>query len=59
MVRDLIEGRLTNVLPGWQPRGGIFHAVFPSRRGLLPAIRAFLDYLSEQVDEVDFPLPER
>ncbi|MEQ9547666.1 MAG: LysR substrate-binding domain-containing protein [Marinobacter sp.] len=57
--RDLIEGRLTNVLPGWQPRGGIFHAVFPSRRGLLPAIRAFLDYLSEQVDEVDFPEPEQ
>ncbi|MDF0752352.1 LysR substrate-binding domain-containing protein [Marinobacter sp. 71-i] len=56
--RDLIEGRLVNVLPGWLPRSGIFHAVFPSRRGLLPAVRAFLDYLSEQVDEVDFPVPE-
>lgn len=56
--RDLIEGRLVNVLPGWLPRSGIFHAVFPSRRGLLPAVRAFLDYVSEQVDEVDFPIPE-
>ncbi|MEX0604438.1 MAG: LysR substrate-binding domain-containing protein [Marinobacter sp.] len=52
--RDLIEGRLINVLPGWQPRGGILHAVYPSRRGLLPAVRAMLDYLAESMDEVDF-----
>jgi DNA-binding transcriptional LysR family regulator len=24
------------------------HAVFPSRRGLLPSVRAFLDYLAQQ-----------
>jgi len=52
--RDLVEGRLLNVLPGWQPRGGILHAVFPSRRGLLPAVRALLDYLAESMEEVDF-----
>ncbi|MCK7548387.1 LysR substrate-binding domain-containing protein [Marinobacter koreensis] len=56
--RDLIEGRLINVIPGWHPRGGIFHAVFPSRRGLLPAVRALLDFLSESLDEVDFTLSE-
>lgn len=56
--RDMVEGRLINVLPGWQPRGGILHAVFPSRRGLLPAVRALLDYLGDSMDEVDFTLPE-
>lgn len=56
--RDLVEGRLVSVLPAWRPRGGIFHAVFPSRRGLLPAVRAFLDFVSESMDEVDFRLPE-
>lgn len=56
--RDLIEGRLASVLPEWCPRGGVFHAVFPSRRGLLPAIRAFLDFLSESLDDVDFRIPE-
>lgn len=56
--RDLVEGRLVSVLPDWRPRGGIFHAVFPSRRGLLPAVRSFLDYLADSLDEVDFRLSE-
>ena len=56
--RDLVEGRFVSVLPDWRPRGGIFHAVFPSRRGLMPAVRAFLDFISESMDEVDFRLPE-
>lgn len=32
---DIRAGRLVHVLPQWQPRGGIVHAVFPSRRGRL------------------------
>ena len=40
---------LVEVLPGWEPRPGIFHAVFPSRRGLIPAVRSFLDFLGESV----------
>lgn len=56
--RDLIEGRLVSVLPDWRPPGGIFHAVFPSRRGLLPAVRAFLDFVAESLDDVDFRVPK-
>jgi len=41
------------VLPGWAPRGGILHAVFPSRRCLLPAVRALLDFLAEEIAEED------
>lgn len=44
--RDVAEGRLIHVLPEWRPRAGIVHAVFPSRRGLLPSIRTLLDYLA-------------
>ncbi len=51
---DLQAGRLVDVLPGWEPRGGILHAVFPSRRGVLPAVRALLDFLGENINEVDF-----
>lgn len=48
MCRDeLRAGLLEEVLPGWAPQPGIFHAVFPSRRGLLPAVRKFLDFLAE------------
>ena len=43
---EIQQNRLTEVLPGWAPRTGIFHAVFPSRRGLVPAVRCFLDFLA-------------
>ena len=40
-----MAGRLELVLPGWAPCPGIIHAVFPSRRGQVPAVRVFLDFL--------------
>jgi DNA-binding transcriptional LysR family regulator len=46
---SLANGRLVEVLPGWAPPPGVVHAVFPSRRGLLPAVRRFLDFLGEHV----------
>ncbi|MBL8668739.1 MAG: LysR family transcriptional regulator [Rhodospirillales bacterium] len=46
--QDIEAGRLVSVLPDWRPRAGIIHAVFPSRRGLLPAVRAFIDFLARE-----------
>jgi DNA-binding transcriptional LysR family regulator len=62
----LVSGRLVEVLPGWAPQAGIVHAVFPSRRGLNPAVRSFLDFLGAHLrgheivigDEVCVPTPE-
>jgi DNA-binding transcriptional LysR family regulator len=48
---ELQVGTLERVLPGWEPPPWIIHAVFPSRRGLVPAVRRFLDFLGEQVTE--------
>lgn len=45
---DIRAGRLVHVLPEWRPRSGVIHAVFPSRRGLLPSVRALLDFLVHQ-----------
>ena len=42
---QLRSGALVHVLPGWEPRLGIIHAVYASRRGQLPAVRALLDHL--------------
>lgn len=50
---DLTTGRLVDVLPGWTPRSGVVQAVFPSRRGRLPAVRALLDYLGERFADLD------
>lgn len=47
MVHDeLAAGTLVRVLPEWAPRIEIVHAVFASRRGLLPSVRALLDFLA-------------
>ncbi len=49
MVREqLAQGSLLRVLPHWQPRREIIHAVFPSRRGLLPAVRLLIDELAQR-----------
>jgi DNA-binding transcriptional LysR family regulator len=54
MVRQQLEqGALVRVLPEWAPRTEVVHAVFPSRRGLLPAVRALIDYLAEQFEPLD------
>ena len=44
--QDVQDGTLVDVLPGWTPRTVIVHAVFPSRRGLLPSVRALIDSLA-------------
>lgn len=46
IAQDYIKtGELVRVLPDWKAPHGIFHAVYPSRRGQLPAVRVFIDYL--------------
>ncbi len=45
-VRD---GELEVVLPEWRLPQGSAHLVFASRRGLLPAVRVFIDYLAEKL----------
>ncbi len=50
---DVQAGRLELVLPGWEQRPWIVHAVFPSRRGLVPAVRRFLDFLGDEVTQQD------
>lgn len=44
---DLSGGALVRLLPSLSTRAGVLHAVFPSRRGMVPAVRALLDFLSE------------
>jgi DNA-binding transcriptional LysR family regulator len=43
------NGELEVVLPDWRLPQGIAHVVFASRRGLLPAVRVFIDFLAEKL----------
>lgn len=52
-IKDELEsGALQSVLPQWAPREEIIHAVYASRRGQLPAVRALLDFLVEAFQRV-------
>lgn len=54
MVREqLASGALVSVLDEWQPRREVIHAVFASRRGLLPSVRALVDYLAEEYQKME------
>ena len=46
---DIESGKLVRVLPAWTLPLGVFHLVFPTRRGLLPSVRAFIDFLAERM----------
>lgn len=46
---ELRDGRLVRILPQWSTPQAVVHAVFPSRRGLSPAVRRLLDFLGETV----------
>jgi len=45
--QDLQRGELEHVLPEFGLETGVLHVVFPSRRGMVPAVRALLDALVE------------
>ncbi len=45
------RGELEVVLPEWSVPQGTMHFVYPSRRGLLPGVRAFVDFLAEQLPD--------
>jgi len=44
---DLTRGHLVHVLPKLRSPEGSLHAVYPSRRGMVPAVRGVLDALLE------------
>ncbi|GCB04205.1 LysR substrate-binding domain-containing protein [Ralstonia sp. SET104] len=46
------DGRLVVLLPEYRLPAHQFHAVFPSRRGLVPAVRAFIEFLAEELPDM-------
>ncbi len=56
--REMRLGEIVEALPGWGPPPAVIHAVFPSRRGLVPAVRRFLDFLGEHVTGEGLSCPD-
>ncbi len=54
MVQDeLKSGALIKLLADWTSKSGIIHAVFASRRGLLPAVRRLIDFLAQRFEALE------
>lgn len=53
VINDLATGKLCRVLPDRHFPEDIIHAVFPSRKGLLPAVQALLNYLAERIPQTE------
>ena len=50
LIRPEVEsGQLLPVLPDWEAPPTEIGAVYPSRRGLSPKVRVFIDFLSERL----------
>lgn len=43
---DIRDGRLIKLLPDWRAPNIPVYATFPSRRGILPSVRALMDHLA-------------
>ena len=50
---ELAAGSLVRLLPGWSPRREIIHVVYPSRRGVLPAVKALINHLANSFAAMD------
>lgn len=59
-LSEIQQGRLQIVLPDYPAPLHEIQAVFPSNRGMLPAVRSFIDYLaSHRINEVPAPQIKR
>jgi len=50
---QLARAELVRVIPEWRLQPDIAHVVFASRRGLLPSVRALIDFLAERFRELE------
>ncbi|CEK09310.1 LysR family transcriptional regulator [Legionella hackeliae] len=47
--QELNEGTLTRILPDWSLPTASLYLIYPSRRGLIPAVRQFIDFAGEEI----------
>ena len=50
VAAELARGELLRLLPGWAPEPELVHAVLPSKRCMLPSVRALIDHLAQRFE---------
>ncbi|WP_371876121.1 LysR substrate-binding domain-containing protein [Pleionea sp. CnH1-48] len=51
--KRLQQGKLVRLFEDWPPSKEIIHAIFPTKRGLPPAVRLFIDFLAYQYSQME------
>lgn len=46
--REIEEGKLIHILPEWSLSTASLYLIYPSKRGLIPAVRHFIDFVGEE-----------
>ena len=53
IARESVQrGQLVNVLPQWSGPEFSFYAVYPSRQGLTPKVRVWIDFFTERLRQL-------
>lgn len=52
VAAELARGELVRLLPGWAPEPELVHAVLPSKRCMLPSVRALIDHLVQRFESL-------
>ena len=50
---ELASGEIVELFPEWRLPEGVIHVAYASRQGMLPAVRALLDFLIEKFENLD------
>ena len=46
--QEINEGKLTRLLPEWSLANASLYLIYPSKRGLIPAVRHFIDFVGDE-----------
>jgi len=53
VIDEIRRGALFRPVPDWAPKRHMIHAVYPSKRGLLPSVRALIDHLALRFQQLN------
>ena len=51
VAQDLKSGKLVKVIPEWEPKSELIHLAYTSRRGLLPSVKALIEFLVKEFND--------
>lgn len=51
--QEIMNKKLVRILPEWSFTSSSLYIIYPSRRGLIPAVRYFIDFVTEHLIQIN------